>query len=139
MALNKAELIGHLGADPEVRYLPDGTPTVTVSIATTSRWKDKTGAAKEKTEWHRVVFFRKLAEIVAEYIKKGSHIYVEGRLQTRAWEKDGVTHYTTEIVANNLEMLDKKPASADDAPPASEVPPMNQAPLDNQYEDEGAF
>ena len=132
MALNKAELIGHLGADPEVRYLPDGTPTVTVSIATTSRWKDKTGAAKEKTEWHRVVFFRKLAEIVAEYIKKGSHIYVEGRLQTRPWEdKQGVTHYTTEIVANILEMLDKKPASANDAPPTAEEPPMNEAPPDD--------
>lgn len=131
MALNKAELIGHLGADPEVRYLPDGTPTVTVSIATTSRWKDsKTNAPKEKTEWHRVVFFRKLAEIAAEYLKKGSHVYVEGRLQTRPWEdKQGVTHYTTEIVANTLEMLDKKPASADESAPKSEVPPMNEVPL----------
>lgn len=133
MALNKAELIGHLGADPEVRYLPDGTPTVTVSVATTSRWKDsKTNAPKEKTEWHRVVFFRKLAEIVAEYLKKGAHIYVEGRLQTRPWEdKQGVTHYTTEIVANTLEMLDKKPATAGETPPASEEPPINDAPIED--------
>lgn len=134
MALNKAELIGHVGQDPEVRYLPDGTPTATVSIATTSRWKDSaSGESKEKTEWHRVVFFRKLAEIVAEYIKKGSHVYVEGRLQTRQWEdKQGVKHYTTEIVANTLEMLDKKPASADDAPPASDVPSMSDIPPDDQ-------
>jgi len=131
--LNKAELIGHLGADPELRYLPDGTPTVTVSVATSSRWKDsKTGASKEKTEWHRVVFFRKLAEIVAEYLKKGALVNVEGRLQTRPWEdKQGVTHYTTEIVIDRLLMLDKKPVTADEAPQASEVPPINDAPIED--------
>lgn len=135
MALNKAELIGHLGADPEIRYLPNGTPTTTVSVATTSRWKDsKTGESKEKTEWHRVVFFRKLAEIVGEYLKKGAHIYVEGRLQTRPWEdKQGVTHYTTEIVANTLEMLDKKPATTSEAPPTNDAPPVSEANADEPF------
>ena len=124
MSLNKVELIGHIGADPEMRYLPDGTATAMVNVATTSRWKDrKTNESKEKTEWHRVVFFGKLAEVVGEYLKKGAHIYVEGRLQTRSWDdKQGIKRYTTEIMAGTLEMLDKKPAAVDNQP-VSDAPP----------------
>ena len=132
MSVNKVILVGRLGRDPEVRYMPNGEAVANFSIATSEQWKDKSGTKQEKTEWHRVVFFRKLAEIVAEYQKKGSHIYVEGRLQTRPWEdKQGITHYTTEIVANTLEMLDKKPATVGETPPASEEPPINDAPIED--------
>lgn len=121
MSLNKTTLIGHLGADPEIRYMPDGTATATVSIATTDKWKDKTTKeVKEKTEWHRVVFFGKLAEVVGEYVKKGSQIYVEGKLRTRKWkDKQDVERYTTEIIGNELQMLDKKPTTGQ----ASYTPP----------------
>jgi len=105
--VNKAILIGHLGRDPEVRYSPSGAAVANVSIATTEAWKDKqTGEQQERTEWHRVVFFGRLAEIVGEYLKKGSQVYVEGRLQTRKWQdKEGNDRYTTEVVANDMQML----------------------------------
>ena len=105
--VNKVILVGNLGADPEVRYMPNGGAVANVTIATTESWKDKSsGEQQEKTEWHRVVFFARLAEIVGEYLKKGSQIYVEGRLQTRKWQdKSGVDRYTTEIVANEMQML----------------------------------
>jgi single-strand DNA-binding protein len=105
--VNKAILIGHLGRDPEVRYSPSGAAVANVSIATTEAWKDKqTGEQQERTEWHRVVFFGRLAEIVGEYLKKGSQVYVEGRLQTRKWQdKEGGDRYTTEVVANDMQML----------------------------------
>jgi len=105
--VNKVILIGHLGADPEVRYMPNGGAVANVTVATTESWKDKSsGEQQEKTEWHRVVFFARLAEIVGEYLKKGSQLYVEGRLQTRKWQdKSGVDRYTTEIVANEMQML----------------------------------
>ena len=105
--VNKAILVGNLGRDPEVRYSPSGAAVANVSIATTDTWKDKnTGEQQERTEWHRVVFFGRLAEIVGEYLKKGSQIYVEGRLQTRKWQdKDGNDRFTTEIVANDMQML----------------------------------
>ena len=105
--VNKVMLIGHLGADPEVRYMPNGGAVANVTVATTESWKDKSsGEQQEKTEWHRVVFFARLAEIVGEYLKKGSQVYVEGRLQTRKWQdKSGVDRYTTEIVANEMQML----------------------------------
>ena len=105
-SVNKVILIGNLGRDPEVRYLPDGGAITNVSIATTESWKDKNGEKQEKTEWHRVAFFGKLAEIAGEYLKKGSQVYVEGRLQTRKWQdKDGNDKYTTEIVADRMQML----------------------------------
>jgi single-strand DNA-binding protein len=105
-SVNKVILVGNLGRDPEVRYMPDGGAITNVSIATTDTWKDKSGEKQEKTEWHRVVFFSKLAEIAGEYLKKGSQVYVEGRLQTRKWQdKDGVEKYTTEIVADRMQML----------------------------------
>ena len=105
--VNKVILVGNLGQDPEVKYMPSGQAACNISIATTDSWNDKTSGEKvEKTEWHRVVFFRKLAEIVGEYLRKGSQIYVEGRLQTRKWQdKDGNDRYSTEIVANDMQML----------------------------------
>ena len=105
--VNKVILVGNLGKDPEVRYSPNGSAMANVTIATTDSWKDKqTGEKQERTEWHRVVFFNRLAEIVGEYLKKGSQIYVEGRLQTRKWQgQDGQDRYTTEIVASEMQML----------------------------------
>ena len=108
--VNKVILIGNLGKDPEVRYSPNGGAIANVTIATSESWKDKnTGEQQEKTEWHRVVFFNRLAEIVGEYLKKGSKIYVEGRLQTRKWQdQQGQDRYTTEIVAGEMQMLDSR-------------------------------
>lgn len=106
-SVNKVILVGNLGRDPEVRYSPDGAAIANVSIATTSNWKDKTsGERKEETEWHRVVFYGRLAEIVGEYLKKGRPVYVEGRLKTREWtDKENIKRYTTEIVAESMQML----------------------------------
>lgn len=109
--INKVILIGNLGADPEVRYTQNNTAIANISIATSETWKDKqTGEPREQTEWHRCVAYRRLAEIAGEYLKKGSKVYVEGRLQTRKWQgQDGVERYTTEIVINDLQMLDGRP------------------------------
>lgn len=106
-SVNKVILIGNLGRDPETRYSPDGAAITNVAIATSYTWKDKaTGEKKEETEWHRVVFFNRLAEIAGEYLKKGKPVYVEGRLRTRKWtDKDGHERYTTEIVAEEMKML----------------------------------
>ncbi|MCF6256266.1 MAG: single-stranded DNA-binding protein [Gammaproteobacteria bacterium] len=108
--INKVILIGNLGQDPEVKYMPNGGAVTNVTIATSESWKDKsTGEQKEKTEWHRVVFFQRLAEIVGEYLKKGSKVYIEGKLQTRKWQdQSGNDRYTTEIVANEMQMLDSR-------------------------------
>lgn len=105
--VNKAILIGNLGKDPEVRYTPDGTAVANFSIATSEQWKDKaTGEKREKTEWHRIVAFRRLGEICGEYLSKGRQVYIEGRIQTRDWEdKDGIKRYSTEIVASQMQML----------------------------------
>ena len=105
-SVNKVILIGNLGRDPETRYMPDGGAITNISVATTDVWKDKNGEKQEKTEWHRVAFFGKLAEIAGEYLKKGSQVYVEGRLQTRKWQdKDGADKYTTEVIADRMQML----------------------------------
>ncbi len=105
-SVNKVILVGNLGRDPEVRYMPEGGAITNISIATTSTWKDKAGEKQEATEWHRVVFFNKLAEIAGEYLKKGSQVYVEGRLRTRKWQdKDGQDKYTTEVTADAMQML----------------------------------
>lgn len=106
-SVNKVIIVGNLGRDPEVRYNPNGGSWCTVSIATTRNWKDKTsGERVEETEWHRVVFNDRLAEIAGEYLKKGRSVYVEGRLKTRKWtDKDGVEKFTTEIIANEMQML----------------------------------
>ena len=119
--VNKVILVGNLGQDPEVKYMPSGQAVCNISIATTDSWNDKsTGEKQERTEWHRVVFFRKLAEIVGEYLRKGSQVYVEGRLQTRKWQdQSGADRYTTEIVANEMQMLGGRGSGAS-APPAEQ-------------------
>ena len=113
--VNKVILVGNLGQDPEVRYSPNGGAIANISVATSESWKDKnTGEQVDKTEWHRVVFFRRLAEIAGEYLKKGSKVYIEGKLQTRKWQdKNGQDRYTTEIVANEMQMLDSRGGSAE--------------------------
>ena len=111
--VNKVILVGNVGNDPEVKYTQNGTAIANVSLATSESWKDKhSGEQQERTEWHRVVFFRRLAEIVEQYVKKGSKLYVEGQLQTRSWEQDGIKRYTTEIVANEMQMLDSRGSEA---------------------------
>jgi single-strand DNA-binding protein len=104
--INKVILVGNLGNDPDTRSLPNGGTVANISIATSESWKDKnTGQQQERTEWHRVVFFNRLAEIVTQYLKKGSSVYIEGALRTRQWDKDGQKHYTTEVVASEMQML----------------------------------
>ena len=98
--VNKAIIVGRLGSDPEIRYMPDGTAVANFSIATSDEWKDKnTGEKMERTEWHRVVAFRRLAEVCGEYLQKGRQVYIEGKLRTKSWEKDGITRYATQIEA----------------------------------------
>lgn len=114
--VNKVILIGNLGNDPEIRYTPNGNAVANVTLATSSAWRDKKNDNKinEHTEWHRIIFFSRLAEIVGEYLRKGSKIYVEGSLRTRKWQdKNGIDRYTTEIIANEMQMLDKRGASSD--------------------------
>jgi single-strand DNA-binding protein len=108
-SVNKVIIIGNLGKDPETRYMPNGDAVTNITVATTETWKDKSGEKQEKTEWHRITFYRKLAEIVSQYVKKGHPIYVEGRLETRKWtDKQGMDKYTTEIIANEMQMLGGK-------------------------------
>jgi single-strand DNA-binding protein len=108
--VNKVIIVGNLGNDPETRYTPSGDGITNFTVATSESWKDReTNQKQEKTEWHRVVAFKRLAEICGEYLKKGSKVYIEGKLQTRQWDKDGQKHYTTEIVAREMQMLDSKP------------------------------
>ncbi len=132
-SVNKVIIVGNLGKDPEVRYMPSGEAVTNVTVATTDTWKDKSsGEKREATEWHRIVFFRKLAEIAGQYLKKGSQVYIEGSLKTRKWQdKDGQDRYTTEIVADTMQMLGSRGgggggggSSADyDAPPMDSAPP----------------
>jgi single-strand DNA-binding protein len=123
--LNKVMLIGHLGGDPEMKYTPGGQAVATFNVATNEVYKDKEGNQQERTEWHRIVAWARLAEVAAEYLKKGQQVYVEGRLQTRSWnDKDGNKRYTTEIVANTFQFLGRKGdgggGSAPDIPPPSD-------------------
>ena len=112
-SINKVILIGNLGKDPETRYMPNGDAVTNITLATTETWKDKTAEKQEKTEWHRITFYRKLAEIAGEYLKKGRSVYVEGRLETRKWtDKAGTDRYTTEVIANDMKMLGSKPGSS---------------------------
>lgn len=113
-SVNKVILIGNLGKDPETRFMSNGDAVTNITVATTDAWKDKQGEKQEKTEWHRVTFYRKLAEIVGEYLKKGSPVYIEGRLETRKWtDKEGIERYTTEIIANGMQMLGSKQGNSD--------------------------
>ena len=115
--VNKVILIGNLGADPEVRYTPGGSAVANVTLATSSAWRDKSsGQLQERTEWHRIVFFNRLAEIVGEYLHKGSKIYIEGSLRTRKWQdKSGTDRYTTEIISNEMQILDSKNSQPNNA------------------------
>ncbi len=138
--VNKVILIGNLGRDPETRYTTGGSPVTNISVATSETWKDKnTGEMQERTEWHRVVFFNRLAEIAGQYLRKGSKVYIEGSLRTRKWQgQDGQERYTTEIVANEMQMLDSRsggetafggaPAGGGQARPAPAAPEPGPAP-----------
>ncbi|MBA3756564.1 MAG: single-stranded DNA-binding protein [Nitrosomonas sp.] len=111
-SVNKVILIGNLGKDPETRYMSNGEAVTNITLATTDTWKDKNGEKQEKTEWHRVTFYRKLAEIAGEYLKKGRSVYIEGRLETRKWtDKAGVERYTTDIIASDMKMLGNRSGS----------------------------
>ncbi|PLY17001.1 MAG: single-stranded DNA-binding protein [Sedimenticola sp.] len=135
--INKVILIGNLGVDPETRFMPSGGAVTNIRLATSETWKDKnTGETQERTEWHRVVFFNRLAEIAGEYLKKGSKVYVEGSLRTRKWQdKDGQDRYTTEIVGNEMQMLDSRGAggSADFAPSSRSEQGGSSSSLSSSY------
>lgn len=122
--INKVILVGRLGKDPETKYMPSGDAVTSFSIATSENWKDKqTGEKREKTEWHNIVAFRRLGEICGEYLRKGSQVYIEGKLQTRKWQdKNGNDRYTTEIVANDMQMLGSRPGGDSFAPAQSSAP-----------------
>jgi single-strand DNA-binding protein len=147
--VNKVILIGNLGQDPEVRYMPNGGAVCNITVATSETWKDKnTGEPQEKTEWHRVVMFRRLAEIAGEYLKKGSKVYLEGRLQTRKWQdQQGQDRYTTEVVADEMQMLDSRGGGSAEfgqsrprgAAPSASNQPLQAAPADNSFEDDIPF
>lgn len=149
--VNKVILIGNLGQDPEVKYMPNGNAVANITVATSESWKDKnTGENIDKTEWHRVVFFRRLAEIAGEYLKKGSKVYIEGKLQTRKWQdKNGKDNWTTEIIANEMQMLDSRGGGSSDfnqnqgAPsqsaPQSEQSQAAPAPANNDFDDDIPF
>ena len=128
--VNKVILIGHLGQDPQSRAMPSGKAVVNLRLATSDQWRDKqTGEQKEATEWHNVVMFDRLAEIAAEYLRKGSHIYVEGRIRTRKWQdKEGQDRYTTEIVANEMQMLGGRGQSGGGAPAQERAPQRSEEP-----------
>ena len=144
--VNKVILVGNLGQDPEVKYMPSGGAVTNITVATTESWKDKSsGEQVDKTEWHRVVMFGRLAEIAGEYLKKGSQCYLEGRLQTRKWQdKSGNDRYTTEIVANEMQMLGSRNAGGstatfNDAPAKQSSAPQNSAPAADTFDDDIPF
>ena len=136
--INKVILVGTLGCDPEVKHLPSGDAMANVSLATSESWKDKsTGEKKEVTEWHKVVFFKRLAEIAGEYLRKGRQVYIEGSLKTRSWEKDGQKHYATEIVASDMQMLGSKGDGerTEQSASAPKPAPPKPAPAPQSFED----
>ena len=141
--INKVILVGHLGQDPEVKYMPSGQAVCNITLATTESWTDKNSGEKvERTEWHRVVFFRRLAEIAGEYLRKGSQVYVEGRLQTRKWQDQGGNdRYTTEIVANDMQMLGSKGSTSitQEAPPAPEAQQAASSASSDEFDDDIPF
>jgi single-strand DNA-binding protein len=126
-SINKVILIGNLGGEPEVRYTPSGTAIANFSLATTDQWTTKEGGKEEKTEWHKIVAFGRLGEVCGEYLHKGKQVYIEGRIQTRAWEdKEGIKRYTTEIVANSMQMLGSAKRESDSADRMNERPPVEE-------------
>ena len=144
MSVNKVILVGRLGKDPETRYMTNGEAVTNVALATSENWKDKSGEKQEKTEWHNLVFYRRLAEVAGEYLKKGSMIYVEGKLQTRKWQdKEGKDRYTTEIIANEMQMLSSKSGGGSfevvDKPSASSSAPASDRPAPAPSAAKGGF
>jgi len=132
-SVNKVILLGNLGRDPELRFMPNGDAVCNFSIATTDSWKDKAGEKQERTEWHNIVMYRKLAEIAGEYLKKGSSIYVEGRLQTRKWQtKEGQDRYTTEVIADSMQMLGGKSNASQSDKSSDENFSQSSSPVKNQ-------
>lgn len=156
-SVNKVIVVGNLGRDPETRYMPSGDAMTNIAVATTDKWKDKTtGEQKEATEWHRIAFFGKLAEIAGQYLKKGSQVYIEGKLRTRKWtDKDGIEKYTTEIIADSMQMLGSRQgmgggtsmdeggfvggAPASRAPASAPRAPTKQAPNLSDMDDDIPF
>ena len=141
-SVNKVILVGNIGKDPETRYMPNGDAVTNITIATSESWRDKNGEKQEKTEWHRVVFFKKLAEIAGQYLKKGVPVYVEGRIETMKWtDKEGVERYSTEIIADKMQMLGSKGESQgkreNSQPTERQVPPAtkNGAGFDDMDDD----
>lgn len=133
--VNKVILVGNVGKEPDIRYTTDGNAVANFSIATSETWKDKaTGQRQEKTEWHRCVAFRKTAELISEYVKQGSKVYVEGKLQTRKWEKDGCTHYTTEINVGQIQFLDARGESSQ--PKEKNIPGVPQFGTSGSFDDD---
>lgn len=153
MSVNKVILIGRLGKDPETRYMPNGEAVTNVTLATSENWKDKSGVKQEKTEWHNLVFYRRLAEVAGEYLKKGSQVYVEGKLQTRKWQdKEGRDRYTTEIIADQMQMLggkstgggyemadEQQPARQSAAPAKQAAEPSSQGRSFDNFDDDIPF
>jgi len=123
-SLNKAQIIGHLGADPETRYTAGGDAVCTIRLATTESWRDKaSGEQREATEWHRVVFYRRLAEVAGQYLRKGAQVYIEGKIVTNKWtDKDGIERYTTQINGTEMKMLGKRNGAPDQSPAAGADP-----------------
>jgi single-strand DNA-binding protein len=141
MSVNKVILVGHVGKDPEVRYLESNTPFCRMSLATSEVYKNKAGERVTTTEWHNVVLWRGLAEVAEKYVKKGSQVYIEGRLRTRSWDdKDKIKRYTTEIVADVLQLLGKRveePVTPGTAMPSTEPPSTENSPMGEKEEDDG--
>jgi single-strand DNA-binding protein len=136
--INKVIIVGNLGNDPELKFMPNGNAVTNLTVATSESWKDKnTGEQKEDTEWHRVVFFRRLAEIAGEYLKKGSKVYIEGKLKTRKWQdQSGNDRYSTEIIADQMQMLDSR---GGDSKPAPQAKTPDQQTNDNFFDDDIVF
>lgn len=131
-SVNKVTIIGNLGKDPELKFMPNGDAVCNFSVATTDTWKDKAGEKQERTEWHNIVMYRKVAEIAGEYLKQGSSVYLEGRLQTRKWQtKEGQDRYTTEVVADSMQMLGKK----SEGEQTNSKPKVNESVSDEMLDD----
>ena len=133
--VNKAVILGNVGNDPELRFMSNGKAVANFTVATSEQWKDQQGQKQEKTEWHRMVAYDKLAEIIGQYVKKGSKLYLEGKLQTREWtDQQGQKKYTTEIIVSEMQMLDGKPQQGSQQPQGQQQPQRQQAPQNNGYQ-----
>jgi len=138
--INKVILVGTCGKDPETRYMPSGGAVTSISIATNESWKDKkTGEKQERTEWHNVTFFNRLGEIAGEYLKKGSQVYIEGQLRTEKYEKNGVDHYSTKVIAREMQMLGGRSGDSGSQSNQQQSQPQQQAPIDDSFDDDIPF